>query len=178
MKKFIFPFVAIAALALGFSAQYVFAQTKTVPMITITSVSDPLASPNGASPITLMYKVANPSAVPLSNVTVSDDLCSGISGHLGDTNSNNLLNTNEVWIYTCTTNLTQTATDTATVTAYVNDLKVVAVATAKISATYVPGLPDNGPNPNTLNITLMVWIILGVILVTLIIFFMVTRKKQ
>ena len=42
----------------------------------------------------------------------------------------------------------------------------------------VPGLPNNGTNPATLNITLVIWIILGAILAALIIFFVVTGKKK
>jgi len=46
------------------------------------------------------------------------------------------------------------------------------------TAGVVPGLPNNGTNPATLNITLVIWIILGAILAALIIFFAVTRKKK
>ena len=68
--------------------------------------------------ITFVYKVTNPGVVPLSDVHVVDDKCPAMSGELGDTNGNHLLDTNEVWIYNCSMDLKQTTTDTATVTAF------------------------------------------------------------
>jgi len=45
-------------------------------------------------------------------------------------------------------------------------------------ASYVPGFPNNGIDPNTSpNTMYVVWGILGGILVTLIIIFFLTRKK-
>src|SRR6202035_5851777 len=70
--------------------------------------------------ITYTYRVNNPGIVPLKDVTVTDDKCSDMSGRLGDTNGNNLLDPDEVWIYTCTTTLTQTTTNTVNVTASAN----------------------------------------------------------
>jgi LPXTG-motif cell wall-anchored protein len=183
MKKIIFLFAAAALLALGFATQNVFAQTspQTNPSIRITAIPD-------ASAFTFMYKVTNPGAVPLNDVTVTDNACSAMSNHLGDINGNNLLDPQEVWIYTCTTSLTRTATDTATVTAYANGLKVtygnaitidVASASARETPYPAPGLPNNGTNPNTgLSATFIVWGALGIILAALIIFFAITRKKQ
>jgi hypothetical protein len=142
--------------------------------------------------------------VPLADVTVADDKCSAMSGELGDTNDNHLLDPNEVWIYTCTMILAKTTTNTVTVTAYANGLRAVdndtitvAVATTTAASSPVfpnegsnpsvpglpnngpnPGLPNNGTNPNTLNITVMIWGILGGILAILIIVFFLIRKKK
>jgi hypothetical protein len=172
-----------------------------VSIVNITKVAYPLSLPAGGGEVAFTYKVTNPGIVPLSNVIVSDDKCSAMSGELGDTNDNHLLDPSEVWIYTCVTILTKTTTNTATVTAYANGLKAidtytitVAVATTTTpglpnegSNPSVPGFPNNGPNPglpnngtnpNGSNITLIIWGILGGILVALIIVFFLTRKKK
>jgi uncharacterized repeat protein (TIGR01451 family) len=54
-------------------------------------------------PIIWTYKVSNIGDVPLSGVTVTDDKEGSITNRIsGDTNSNGLLDTNEVWTYTKT----------------------------------------------------------------------------
>jgi hypothetical protein len=54
-------------------------------------------------PITWTYKVSNPGNVPLSSVSLTDDKEGIITNRIsGDTNSNGLLDTNEVWTYTKT----------------------------------------------------------------------------
>ena len=100
--------------------------------------------------------------------------------------------------------LTTRTTNTATVTAYANGLKAVAddtitVDVAATSGTYapglpsegpgpsVPGLPNNGPNPglandgtnpNTSDVTVIIWGILGGVLVVLIVVYFLIRKKK
>jgi hypothetical protein len=198
MKK---AFALIAVLSLGFGAKIFFAQTEAasaapeVNIIDITHVIYPLPLPNGGGPITFTYKVTNPGEVSLSDVTVVDDACSDMSGELGDTNGNHLLDPGEEWIYTCAAMVVKTTTHTATVTAYANGLKAVDAETATVdvpalgatpSPTFpndgpnpnTPTLPNNGTNPNSLNITVLIWEILGGILVVLIIiYFVITRKK-
>ena len=200
-KSKIYILTLIAVLVLVSGTKSILAQTEAgspsdVPLIGITLVPQPLALLNGAGSVTFIYKVTNPGVVPLSNVNVIDNKCSAMSGELGDTNDNHLLDTNEVWIYSCTVNLKQTTTNTATVTALANGLNAVdtGTVTVDVSGTNartlspnlsnegtnlggVPGLPDFGPTPNTLNLTLIVWGILGGILVVLIIIFFI-RKKQ
>lgn len=176
-----------------------------VSIVNITKVAYPLSLPVGGGEITYTYKVSNPGAVPLSNVIVSDNKCAAMSGELGDINGNKLLDTNEVWIYTCTTNLTQTTTNTAEVTAYANGLKAVSDDTITVVVTpkdttysstlpnegpnpnLVPGFPDNGPNPGlpdnginpgTPNMAVFVWEILGAILILLIVIFLLIRRKK
>ena len=163
-----------------------------VNIVNITKVAYPLSLPAGGGEVAFTYKVTNPGIVPLSDVTITDDECSAMSGELGDTNNNHALDPNEVWIYTCTTILAKTTTNTAAVTAYANGLKAVdtdtitvAVATTAArglpnegSNPSVPGLPNNGTNPTNLNITVIIWGILGGILVALIIVFFLTKKKK
>ena len=42
----------------------------------------------------------------------------------------------------------------------------------------VPKLPDNGTNPNTLNITIIIWEVLGGILVALVVVLFLIRKSK
>jgi hypothetical protein len=156
-----------------------------VSIVNITKVAYPLSLPIGGGDIAFTYKVNNPGIVPLSDVTVSDDHCSAMSGKLGDTNGNNLLDANEVWIYTCTTNLTQTTTSTVTVTASANGLKAIDSATMNVKVTVPPApsssnlfdlavTPGAATNPD---FKIIVWGILSAILAALIIIFFVTRKR-
>ena len=156
-----------------------------VSIVNITKVAYPLSLPAEGGKIVFTYKVNNPGVAPLSDVTVSDDRCSDMSGKLGDTNGNNLLDPNEVWIYTCTAILRQTTTNTATVTAFANGLKAVdsVSLTVKVN-TPIPGFP-NQPVPNLPDtgfggpsLKLIIWTLLEGVLATLMIIFVVIRKKK
>jgi hypothetical protein len=161
-----------------------------VSVVNITKVAYPLSLPAGGGPITFTYKVTNPGVVPLSDVVVADDKCSTMSGKLGDTNGNNLLDVGEVWIYTCTTTLKRTTTNTVYVVAYANGLKAIDSATITVKVDVVgngsssPGFPDQ-PIPSfpetgiNVGLNVTVWEILSGILVALLaVFFAVTRKKN
>lgn len=199
MKK-IFIGLIVAA-AFGFGTNAVLAQPASadgapiVSIVDITNVIYPLPMPIGGGSITFTYKVTNPGDPPLNDVVVSDDYCKAMSGELGDVNGNHLLDPGETWIYTCTTAITKTTTHTATVTAYADGLEAVDVETATInvpnaSTAYSPNfpndgsnpnglsLPNNGTNPGTLNITVLIWEILGGILVLLIIAYVVVAIKK
>jgi uncharacterized repeat protein (TIGR01451 family) len=94
------------------------------------------------TPVTYSYAVSSTSNVPLVNVAVGDDRCLAVtpvvSGtiNLGDTDADNALDVGELWQYTCTTPLTTTTTNIATVSA-VDPLSttVTATDTATISVT-------------------------------------------
>ncbi|MDP2599085.1 MAG: hypothetical protein Q8P49_04615, partial [Candidatus Liptonbacteria bacterium] len=156
-----------------------------VSIVNITKVAYPLSLPADGGVITFTYKVNNPGAVPLSDVTVDDDKCSAMSGRLGDTNGNNLLDVNEVWIYTCAAVIKQTTTNTANVVAFANGLRAVGSATITVRVdSPVPGLP-NQPVPNLPNtgggrpsLKIIVWTILEGILAALIIIFFLIRKNK
>jgi hypothetical protein len=187
MKK---TFVLTAALIIGFAAKAVFAQTNpaaaapAVSIVDITSVIYPAAMPTGGGPITFTYKVTNPGKASLNNVSVTDDYCSDMSGELGDTNGNHLLDPAETWIYTCAAVVTRKTTHSAMVTAYADGVKATDSETATVDvpgsgAVPIPTLPKNGSNPGTLNVTALIWGILGGMLVVLIIIYLViTRKKK
>jgi len=105
--------------------------------------------------------------------------------------ANGLLDTHEVWIYTCTANLNKTTTNTVSVTAFANGLKAVASATITVDVAS-PGFPEVGPIPSfpDLNIPgssgtrtnvsfkIIIWGILGGILSGLIVFLFLSRKKS
>lgn len=152
--------------------------SKTPPplisIVNITKVAFPLSLPDEGGNITFTYRVNNPGVVPLSNVTVVDDKCSAMSGKLGDTNGNNLLDINEVWIYTCTANLRQTTTNTAHVTAFANGFQAAGDATLTVRVA-TPAFPDTGENP-TLKIT--IWGVLAGILVVLSMFFFLLPRAR
>lgn len=155
-----------------------------VSIVNITKVAYPLSLPAEGGKITFTYRVNNPGIVPLSNVIVTDDKCSAMSGKLGDTNVNNLLDVNEVWIYRCTTNLQKTTTNTVHVTAFANGLKAVGEATISVTvaapavASPTLGFPNVGKVGASINIKIIAWLILLGILVALIVFFVLTRKKK
>jgi uncharacterized repeat protein (TIGR01451 family) len=109
-----------------------------------------LRAPGGA--VTYTYTVTNPGTAPLSDVSISDDKCTGlpgrVSGHPGDLNKNNLLESNESWAFTCASNLTRTTTNTGTVVGSANGLTATdfALATVVVGA---PRLPNTGLPPNS-----------------------------
>lgn len=151
-----------------------------VSIVNITKIAYPLALPSEGGDITFTYRVNNPGAVALSGVVVTDDKCSAMSGRLGDTNGNNLLDTTEVWVYTCTTHLYQTTTNTVSVTAFANGLKAVGEATVTVTvnapaAQSAPKLPDTGTNPY---LKVIVWATLAGVLAALIVFSVLTRKSK
>lgn len=160
-----------------------------VSIVNITKVAYPLSLPVGGGQITFTYRVNNPGLVPLSDVRVVDDKCIAMSSKLGDTNGNNLLDTNEVWMYSCTTNLTQTTTNTATVTAVANGLIARGVATLTVDVSAqpsetlpnlpfdksVPSFPDTGENPN---IKIIIWGTLAGVLIALLALFVIKKVKS
>jgi hypothetical protein len=84
-------------------------------------------------PITWTYKVSNPGNVPLSSVTVTDDKEGSITNRIsGDTDSDGLLDTNEVWTYT--------KTGTAQAGSYSN--------TGSVTGSY-NGTPVNSSDPSS-----------------------------
>lgn len=165
-----------------------------VSIVNITKIAYPLALPVEGGNIDFTYKVNNPGVVPLSTVTVTDDKCSTMSQKLGDTNGNNLLDTNEVWMYTCSMFLKETTTNTATVVAFSNGFKAIGetTITVKVEPVALPNVgdaeivpdfptqaissvPETGINPN---FKIIVWAILSGVLAGLIAFFFLNRMSR
>ncbi|MDP3988770.1 MAG: hypothetical protein Q8P93_00850 [bacterium] len=163
-----------------------------VSIVNITKIAYPLSLTPEGGVIHFTYKVNNPGIVPLRNVTVVDDKCRTMSSKLGDTNGNNLLDTNEVWVYTCTMFLKETTTNTATVTAFSNGFKAtgettltVKVAQAAVAGDVetildiptqtVPGFPETGADSD---FKIIVWAILSGVLAGLITFLFLSRISR
>jgi len=149
-----------------------------VSIVNITKVAYPLSLPAEGGPITFTYRVNNPGSTPLSGVIVVDDKCASMSGKLGDTNGNGLLDVNEVWIYTCTTILKETTTNTASVMATANGLRATDSfsLTVKVAiASSSPSFPETGSSPS---LKAVLWEVLAGILVLLSIFFFLRRGKK
>jgi uncharacterized repeat protein (TIGR01451 family) len=91
------------------------AVVKTAPVTTL---------PAAGGEVTYTYKVTNTGDVALTNVTLTDNKCSTVSGPAGDTNGDHKLDLTETWTFTCTTNVTETTTNTATATGHDGDTTV------------------------------------------------------
>lgn len=87
------------------------------PMIQIAKDAFPKTIKAGDK-VTYTYTVTNPGSVPLTSVAVTDDKCSPVKYSGGDSNGDNILDTNEMWTYECTTTLAVIGiiANTATVT--------------------------------------------------------------
>ncbi len=84
--------------------------------------------------VTYTYTVTNTGDFPLQNITINDDTCSPISEPTGDVNTNTILEKEETWIYTCSTQLTQTTTNIVTVNG-VNEFQVPVSDTDELTVT-------------------------------------------
>jgi hypothetical protein len=134
------------------SATVVVGASVVPPLIHVTKVPSvfALASPGGA--VTYTYTVTNPGTAPLSDVSITDDKCTGLPGrvvgHPGDLNQNNLLESNETWTFTCQTKLTKTTTNTGTAAGSANGLTArdFAIATVVVSS-LAPKFPNTGFDP-------------------------------
>jgi uncharacterized repeat protein (TIGR01451 family) len=78
------------------------------------SVSHAYVQPN--TTVTYTFTVENVGSGALTNVVLSDNLCS-VGPATGDVGSDGVLDVGEVWTYTCTSVITRTTTNVATVTA-------------------------------------------------------------
>jgi uncharacterized repeat protein (TIGR01451 family) len=87
-----------------------------VPVIHIAKSAAPTALVSGPGSVTYTYTVTNPGTVDLSAVSVTDDKLSPVTYVSGDTNSDDLLQSGETWIYTGSMVLQATMSNTATAT--------------------------------------------------------------
>jgi len=126
------------------------------PLIDVVKVPSPLALPAGPGAVKYTYTLRNIGTVPVTYVTMVGDTCSPITLTSGDTNSDGKLDVDETWIYNCTTNLTETHTNTVVATGWANGISATDIA----SATVVVGKPTipplihltKVPNPLTLSV--------------------------
>jgi len=132
------------------SATVVVGEPIIPPLIHVTKVPDPLAFLAGGGLVTYTEKITNPGTVALSSVALTDDKCAPVKFVSGDTNGDSLLDPAETWVYTCTTKLTQTTTNTATASGMANGMTVrdFAIATVVVASRAVPALPKTGFDPS------------------------------
>ncbi len=132
------------------------------PLIHVVKTPSAFTLPAPGGAVTYFYSVTNPGTAPLSDVSITDDKCTGLPGrvvgHHGDLNKNNLLESNETWQFTCKTNLTKTTTNIGTAQGSANgltarDFSIVTVVVAAV----VPKLPNTGFAPG--NIALLAGIL-------------------
>jgi len=128
------------------------------PIINIVKTPDPLALTFGSGLVTYNYKVTNPGKVALSKVSVTDDKVSPVKYISGDTNSDNLLQPDETWIYYSQAVLNATTTNTATAKGNANGITATDVAFATVvvtttGTTVYPPLINVVKTPNPLALT-------------------------
>jgi len=111
------------------------------PLIQIIKTPVPLALPFNGGSVTYTYKVSNPGTVALTNVTVTDNRCSNVTFTSGDGNSDTKLGTNEVWTYSCTTNILTTTVNTAVAKGRANGLTAIDTALATVTVEGAPIAP-------------------------------------
>jgi hypothetical protein len=150
------------------------------PLIHLVKVPNKFVLPAGGGAVTYSYSVTNPGTVPLSDVTITDDKCTGLPGrvvgHPGDLNKNNLLDSNETWQFTCQTNLTKTTTNIGTATGHANGFTVTDISPATVVvAPTIPKLPNTGLPPEG-TIPSSVALVSGIVAVITCLYF--ARRKQ
>jgi uncharacterized repeat protein (TIGR01451 family) len=126
------------------------------PLIHVTKVPSPLALPVGGGMVAYTKKITNPGTVALNNVQIADDKCNSVKYISGDINGDSKLDPAEIWTYTCQMNLTETTTNTVTVSGEANGLTArdSAIATVVVAVAIVPetttAMPITAPKlPNT-----------------------------
>lgn len=120
--------------------------TQSIHIVKIANRIIPF--PYGGGDVVYTYAVTNPSNTAINNVVVTDDKCSPVALVGGDINNNDLLDTNEVWTYTCSTNISTTTRNVATVVGRANvvtvtdtDFANVVVELSSSDTPFVPKLP-------------------------------------
>lgn len=120
------------------------------PLIHLVKVPSVSSLPALGGHVTYFYSVTNPGVAPLSNVSITDNKCTGLPGrvvgHPGDLNKNNLLDPGETFHFTCESNLTETTTNLGTAEGHANGLTAIDYSSATVVVA-PPGLPNAGLPP-------------------------------
>jgi len=111
------------------------------PIINLVKAPSPLALPDGPGPVTYSYTLSNIGTVSVTDITLVGDTCSPIVVVSGDTNSNNILEVEETWVYTCSTTLSETHTNIVTATGWANGIS----ASDTANSTVIVGIPVDPP---------------------------------
>ena len=96
------------------TATVVVGSALPAPLIHVVKVPSVFSLPLGGGVVTYTYTITNPGVVPMSNVSIIDNKCTGLPsqyvGHPGDLNQNGLLDVNETFRFSCVSNLKETTT--------------------------------------------------------------------
>lgn len=98
---------------------------------------------SGPKSVTFTYKVTNRGDSALSDITVNDNKCEDVDYDSGDTNEDDLLDTDEEWKYSCTKKVKETETNTVTAKGTSNGEREKDTDTVKVTVS-TPGLPNTG----------------------------------
>ena len=119
------------------------------PAIALDVRAQPPALPAGGGSVVFTYTVSNAGDVPLSSVSLADNVCQTIRRTAADANGNGMLDLAETWIFTCVTGVFASMTDQPMVTGmfdgqhiFASASTMVVVATATSSPT-----PSASPTP-------------------------------
>lgn len=102
------------------------------PLINVVKVPSPLSLPNGPGVVNYTYTLYNIGTVPVTNITMVGDTCAPLIHNSGDLNSNSILEVNETWVYTCSTILNESHTNTVVATGWANGLTATDIASAHV----------------------------------------------
>ncbi|HEY4633410.1 MAG TPA: hypothetical protein VIH00_05780 [Candidatus Limnocylindrales bacterium] len=121
------------------------------PAISLDKVADPTEVPADGADVTYTYTVSNVGDTALSDVTVEDDTCSPVDYVSGDDNTNDLLDLDEIWIFTCTMLITEDTTNVAIAHGWDGENEVTDDATADVTVLPPTAPPTDEPTaPPTL----------------------------
>lgn len=124
------------------------ATAVVAPLINVVKVPSRLTPlPAGGGNVMYTYAVTNPGLVSMSNVTLTDDKCSTVSGPYGDANNNKLLDPGETWTYACGMYISASTRNIATAKGTANGLNAVGYAFSTVLV-MAPGLPNTGLPPD------------------------------
>lgn len=113
--------------------------------IRVTKAADKLKVGPGEK-VTYTYALSNTGSDQVTQVGIGDDKCSPLTPKIGDADGNGALDSNETWIYECSTSHTSTTTNTVTAEGRDGAGKVLR-ATAKVTVEVPPPAAGAGPCP-------------------------------
>lgn len=131
-----------------------FGGTSVPPIISVEKVPHPLALPAGPGSVTYTYTVKNIGYVQMVDIKLVDNKCTPVNFISGDIDKDSILDIPEVWTYNCTTNLSTTTSNIATVTGRHPSGGIatdIAIATVVVGSQTNPPLINVVKKPASLN---------------------------
>lgn len=110
-----------------------------MPSIALAVSANP-PSLTGPGSVGYTYRITNPGPIALGSVSIADQSCSPATYSSGDTNSDQMLQPGETWVYACSATLSATTTSSVTASGTGNGFKAVATASVTVTVGTAPGL--------------------------------------